>query len=55
MLGVPISDLPVHNVPLEESHMQRRLWSGLLALVCVLGFPSLMLAQSSIAGQVKDE
>src|SRR4030095_1445374 len=35
--------------------MQRRFTLGLLALVCVLALPSIVMAQSSIAGQVKDE
>ena len=35
--------------------MQRRFWLGFLALMCVLMVPSAVMAQSSIAGQVKDE
>ncbi len=35
--------------------MQRRFWLGILALACVLALPSVVMAQSSIAGQVKDE
>src|ERR1700674_2601921 len=36
--------------------MQRRLWIGILvALVCVIALPSVVMAQSQIAGTVKDE
>jgi hypothetical protein len=36
--------------------MQRRLWIGILvALVCVVALPSLVMAQSQIAGTIKDE
>ena len=35
--------------------MQRRIWLCLLVLACVVALPSVAMAQSSIAGQVKDE
>src|SRR4051812_8552906 len=35
--------------------MQRNMWLGVLALAGLLALPSIVMAQSSIAGQVKDE
>jgi hypothetical protein len=35
--------------------MQRRFWLFLLVLACVVALPSVAMAQSSVAGQVKDE